>query len=428
MNTTVHDFLKNNLLLYDGSKGAYLQFQGLSGKEVPELWNVTHSDIVKEMYKQYIKAGSDIIQTNTFSANKISLHGHKLEEQSYVFCEEGVRLAKEAAGEKLVAASAGPTGKILMPLGDLSFEEAVSAYAEMATSFEKAGADFIHFETFTDLSELRAAMIGAKSVSSLPILVSFSFENNGRTLTGTPPSVCALVARALGAVAVGANCSGGPESLVKPIQEMYHAVGAPLLVKPNAGLPQKVDNKIVFSETPEDFASYCSIFVENGVRLIGGCCGTMPEHISALNKVRQGLSFENQQFASQEAIASSQMVSSLDFSSSMLAHLLVDAELFAQEDYDSIFDEVSEMDEEIVLLDFSALEDATEDMVAEFVSNYAVYIKKPTVIKTSDEKLATAFLRYYPGVLGVTADSNFNNKMQILSFYGAKEISWEETI
>ncbi len=277
--------IENRILIHDGSKGYLLQKMGLKGGECGELWNLTNRDAVLDVYRSYIEAGSDVIQTNTFPGNRIHLQKYSLADKTYEINYWGAKLAREAAGEeRYVCASIGPSGLLFEPSGELSFDKAYEVYCEQVKAVADGGADIINFETFTDLAEIRAALLAAKDTADLPVICSLAFENGGRTLMGTDPYIAVLVLKSLGADLVGANCSFGPEHMEGIVRDMYEAGGGYLSVKPNAGLPQVIDGSVSYVETAEHFAQATSQFVRYGARLIGGCCGSTPEFIKALKE------------------------------------------------------------------------------------------------------------------------------------------------
>ena len=272
-------------LLYDGSKGVMLQRLGLSGGEASELWNVTHADQVREVHAQYVAAGADVIQTNTFPGNRVTLARHGLAGRCAELNSAGVRLAREAAGpSRWVAASVGPSGGLFEPAGDLTFDSAYDLYAEHAAVLAAAGADLIHFETFGDLAELRAAILAARERTGLPVIATATFEGGGRTLSGNSPEACAVVCESLGAAFVGANCSTGAEGMVPVLEAMARVATGPLVAKANAGMPEIVGGSVVYRESAGHFASFTAPFLAAGVRLLGGCCGTTPEFVAELRR------------------------------------------------------------------------------------------------------------------------------------------------
>ncbi|MEJ2745478.1 MAG: homocysteine S-methyltransferase family protein, partial [bacterium] len=275
--------VKERILVGDGAMGTMLQEGGLPEGGCPEEVVLSRPKLILSIHERYIDAGADIIETNTFGANRYKLAEYRLgEEVERINCE-AVRLAREAAkGRAYDAGSVGPLGKQLAPLGDLKFGEAVEAFREQLSALASAGVDLIFLETISDLREAKAALVAAGDISGLPIVAHMTFGEGGRTLTGTPADVAAVVLSKMGAAAVGANCSTGPEEMLPVMESMAAVTPALLSVFPNAGLPELVGGKTVFRESPDDMASFVERFVGLGVNVIGGCCGTTPAHISAM--------------------------------------------------------------------------------------------------------------------------------------------------
>ncbi len=273
-----------NILLADGALGTYLQAQGLPGGTPPELWNVERPDTVRAMHQAYLDAGAQILTTNTFSANRYrmpdDIAGHSRAE----LARRGVELARQVAGDGAwVAGSMGPTGKLLEPLGDLACEDAEDAYAEQAGLLAEAGADLILVETMSDVTEARAALLGAKRATGLPVFVTFSFDATGRTMMGALAAEVVREMQALGANAVGANCGEGIEAVSTAIRFMRSATSLPLIAQPNAGLPKlQATGETTYDSTPDEFAAQVPQLVELGARVVGACCGSTPAHIQAL--------------------------------------------------------------------------------------------------------------------------------------------------
>ncbi len=268
-------------LLLDGAMGTQLQAAGLELGQRPETLCFTAPEVVKQVHRRYLDAGSAVIYANTFQAN-----AHKLAGTGYSVADTvraAVRLAKEAAedSEALVALDVGPIGELLEPLGTLRFEEACALYREMVEAGADAGADLVVFETFTDLYDLKAAVLAAKESTGLPILATMTFEENGRTFTGTTVPAMALTLEGLGVDALGFNCSLGPAELLPLVEELAQWTNLPLVLKPNAGLPDPATNE--YTITPADFVAQMLPCVRLGVRILGGCCGTTPEFIRQLN-------------------------------------------------------------------------------------------------------------------------------------------------
>ncbi len=283
-------WLRKRIVILDGAMGTMLQERGLRPGECPELFGLEHPEVLEEIHGLYVEAGADIIQTNTFGANRFKLAEYGLQDRVAEVNKAAVRVAKKVAGSKaLVAIDIGPTGRLLRPAGDATFDELYEAFREQVLAGAEAGADVVSIETMTDLGELRAAVIAARENTDLPILAHLTFEPNKRTLMGTTPGGAALALEALGVTALGANCSGGPEELLGVIEEMARVTQAFLSVEPNAGLPRLEGEKVIFPESPESMARHALRLREGGANIIGGCCGTTPAHIRAMAEALRGL-------------------------------------------------------------------------------------------------------------------------------------------
>lgn len=278
--------LGKELLFFDGAMGSLLQKRGLAAGAQPEPWCIEKADEIKEIHLEYLKAGADILTTNTFGGNRYKMEplGYKAGE----IAAAGIRCAKAAIKEfggdreKYAALDIGPTGKLLKPNGDTSFEEAYEVFSEIAIAGEKAGADLILLETFTDTYELKAAVLAAKENTSLPVFATCSFDDKGKLLTGADPLAAIALLEGLGVDALGINCSMGPDEMRGVFLQYAKYASLPIIINPNAGLPVLVDGNTVYNVLPEDFAESCRFFAENGAAVMGGCCGTTPEHIQKL--------------------------------------------------------------------------------------------------------------------------------------------------
>ena len=277
------------LKIFDGAMGTMLQASGLTNRECPEYYAISHPEIVADIHRQYRLAGADILETNTFGASPLKLAHFGLADETEKINAAAARVARQAAGGALVAGSIGPSGRLLAPLGEQDFDEAAEGFARQIRGLEQGGVDFLLVETIIDLQEMRAALLAAKSVTRLPVFCQLSFDDNGRTVTGTDPETAACVLTALGAAAVGMNCSLGPEQLVPLVRQMAQATHLPITVQPNAGMPYLVDGKTVFPMSPEAMAGWVPALVEAGATYLGGCCGTTPAHIRAMKDVLAGL-------------------------------------------------------------------------------------------------------------------------------------------
>ncbi len=267
--------LNKNVVLLDGAMGTMLQNAGLEAGAAPELLNIENPELIESVHKKYVDAGSDIVYANTFGANRYKLKNHSVEK----IVSAGVAIAKKACGENaLVALDIGPIGQLLEPSGTLSFEEAYDIFKEQIIAGRDA--DVIVFETMTDLYELKAGVLAAKENSDKPIICTMTFEENYRTFTGCCVSSMELVLNGLGVDAMGINCSLGPAQLAPICEELLKWTDIPVVLKPNAGLPDPVTGK--YDVTPQDFANQMKLAASHGVKIFGGCCGTTPEYIAAV--------------------------------------------------------------------------------------------------------------------------------------------------
>ena len=277
-------FLNENIVILDGGMGTLLQAQGLGAGEAPERWNLTHPDAITAIHRAYYEAGSHVVSTNTFGANPLKFNEEELE-AIVAAAVANARAAQVGIDHPTyVALDIGPSGKLLKPLGDLDFEDAVTAFAAVVKLGVKYGVDAILIETFNDCYETKAAILAAKENSDLPILVSNAYGADGKLMTGASPAAMVALAEGLGVDAIGANCSLGPRQLAGVMKELLANASIPVLLKPNAGLPRVEDGKTVFDVSPADFADAVTALVKDGVRVVGGCCGTTPDYIRALSE------------------------------------------------------------------------------------------------------------------------------------------------
>ena len=277
-------YLENNLTILDGGMGTLLQKAGLAPGELPERWNLTHADEVTAIHRAYFDAGSNVVNTNTFGANILKFSTDELDDIIRAAAENARAAAAQSVGtqEKFVALDIGPTGKLLKPLGDFDFEDAVAVFAETVKLGVKYGVDLITVETMNDSYETKAALLAAKENSDLPVLVSCAFGEDGKLMTGASPAAMVALLEGMGADAIGVNCSLGPKALAPVVREYLRLASVPVLLKPNAGLPTVVDGETVYNVAPHEFAREVAALVHDGVRVAGGCCGTTPDYIQAL--------------------------------------------------------------------------------------------------------------------------------------------------
>ena len=279
--------LKRRLIVFDGAMGTMIQRYGLKPGQPPETFNILRPEIIEEIHRQYIEAGADVITTNTFGANELKLKGTGYTVEQVI--TQAVVLARRAAGSRWVALDMGPIGQLMEPMGSLSFEQAYELYARQVKAGVQAGVDIILIETLGDLYEAKAAVLAAKENSSLPVICTLTFDQSGRTLTGADPLTAVVVLEGLGVDALGVNCSLGPEGLLPIVKQFISYSSLPVLVQPNAGLPQMVDGRAVYPLTPDAFQSHILTMIQMGVRLVGGCCGTTPDFIRAIRQTVDGL-------------------------------------------------------------------------------------------------------------------------------------------
>ncbi len=289
---TFSQFLKEKIVLLDGGMGTLLQARGLALGELPERWNLSKPDAVKEIQTAYFSAGSNVVCTNTFGANTLKFSQDELREtiRAAVEIANCARRESEGVHEKFVALDVGPLGKLLKPLGSLDFEDAVSIFKKTVEIGVECGVDLVVVETMNDAYETKAALLAVKETCDLPVIVTNAYGEDGKLTTGATPSAMVALLEGMGVDALGANCSLGPKQLRPIVEELLAVSSVPVVVKPNAGLPKFVDGKTVFDVDEKEFSKTVADFVKMGARVVGGCCGTTPTHIQALAQALAGVS------------------------------------------------------------------------------------------------------------------------------------------
>lgn len=277
---------------FDGGYGSLFQERGLLPGELPESWNHTHEDTVVSLHREYIEAGCEILKTNTFGANRFKWNGEELEG----VISKAVELARRAVAESgrtnvKIALDVGPTGKLLQPLGDLSFEDAVDAFRETIAFGVAQGVDLILIETMNDSLETKAAVLAAKETCDLPIFVTNAYDENGKLMTGATPAAMVAMLEGLGVDALGINCSLGPEQMLPVVEELLACASIPVIVNPNAGLPVLEKGKTTYTISPDEFSDTMQEMARMGVSVLGGCCGTTPSYIRAVREKTEDLPF-----------------------------------------------------------------------------------------------------------------------------------------
>ena len=394
--------LNNRFLIFDGAMGTSLQKYGLAAGELPELLNFSNPEMIEKIHREYVEAGADVVTTNTFGANRLKLSGKA--EVEDVICE-AVKIAKKS-GAKYVALDLGPTGQVLEPIGTLTFDEAYELYAEQVIAGAKAGADIVIIETMSDLLEIKAAILAVKENSDLPIFATMTFGEDGRTFMGTSPENMAITLSSLGASALGVNCSLGPNELLCTVEKICKFSTKPVIVQPNAGLPKVIDGKTVFEVTPKDYAEAIAKMIDMGVEIIGGCCGTTPEHIKAVKELTLGKELVKRNVLPVSAVTSGQNAVVLDKTTAIIGERINPTgkpklkEALRNLDFDYIVSEaVAQQNAGADILDVNAgLPEIDEPCVLKAVVKKLQSITPlPLQIDSSDAKAVEGAVRVYCG-------------------------------
>ncbi|MDP4132445.1 MAG: homocysteine S-methyltransferase family protein [Bacillota bacterium] len=392
----------DEFLLFDGGMGTMLQERGLKAGSIPELYNISNPQIIKNIHKEYVDSGCDVITANTFGASRHKLAGKSTPDE---VISAGVRLAKES-GAKYTALDIGPTGALLKPLGTMSFDEAYSLFEEQVKAGAKAGADLIIIETMSDLLETKAAILAAKENCSLPVFATMTFDSDGRTFLGTDPKTAAIVLSSLGVDGAGVNCSLGPEELFPIVKEFVKYSKVPVIVQPNAGLPVIENGYTVFKITPDEFAESIKKMLPLGVSVVGGCCGTTPAHIAKLKKLIDGKKPYAREITSQSFITSWQKTVTLDNSTAIIGERINPTgkkklkEALKARDYDYIIGEaISQQEAGADILDVNAgLPDIDEaKTLTEIIAEIQSVSHLPLQIDSTDPSAVEAAVRSYNG-------------------------------
>ncbi len=288
---SILDLLQRKVVLFDGGMGTELYRRGIFINRCFEETNISQPELVKEIHNDYIKAGAEVIETNTFGANRFKLKRFNLSDKLYDIVRKGAEIAREVAGsEVLVAGSIGPLGVQIEPLGPIAREEAQEYFQEVIKPLLDGGVDLLIFETFINIDELRQAVKAAKKITNLPVIAQITIDEDGNTLTGTKPETTIEELESIGADIIGVNCTVGPQVMLNWLESVRSLTGLPISIMPNAGKPKNVDGRNIYLASPEYFAEYTKLMVQAGANIVGGCCGTGPEHIKRMASAISALS------------------------------------------------------------------------------------------------------------------------------------------
>ena len=429
------DLIKNGPIILDGATGTNLQKAGMPTGVCPEQWILDHKDVLLQLQKSYKEAGSKIVYAPTFSGNRIKLEEYGLEQEIKKINTELVKLSKEAMGEDgYVAGNITMTGEQLYPMGSLSFEELVDIYKEQAGYMIEAGVDLFVVETMMSLAETRAAVIAIKEICDLPVMVSMTYNEDGRTLYGTDPETAVVVLQSLGVDMIGTNCSTGPKEMVEILKKMRPYANVPLFAKPNAGLPELVDGETVYQMTPEEFASYGVELVKSGAAVVGGCCGTTPAHMKALYEAIKDMEVPEVNKEYKRALASERKTLDIDIN----GRFLVVGERINPTGKKKLQEQLREGNLELVLEMAESQEENGADildinmgmngidekeMMLKAMHEVARAVNLPLCIDSSHVDIIEAALREYPGralINSISLESGkFEPLIPIAKKYGA---------
>lgn len=402
------EFLNNNIVFLDGGMGTLLQARGLMPGEHPEMWNITHADVITDIHRAYFDAGSNVVCTNTFGANIIKFCENDLEAIIKAAVSNAMQAREKSTSEqpKFIALDIGPTGKLLKPLGDLDFEDAVEVFAKTVRIGTKCGVDLIIIETMNDSYETKAALLAAKENSNLPVIVSNAYEEDGKLMTGASPAAMVAMLEGMGADAIGANCSLGPIQLRPVVEELLKCASVPVILKPNAGLPKEDNGKTVFDIKPQAFSQEIREDIKKGVRVVGGCCGTTPEYIKAVVDIALDIDVQNLTDKNLTVVSSYSHAVTFGEAPILIGERINPTgkkrlrQALVENDIGYILNEGSGQQEKGVhILDVNVgITDINEEqMLKEVVSNLQAVINLPLQIDTANVQAMEQALRIYNG-------------------------------
>lgn len=443
-----HRLLERSKLILDGATGSNLQERGMPAGVCPEQWILENKDVLCGLQREYIRAGTNVLYASTFSGNRIKLAEYGLEDRLAQMNYDLVQISKEAVakekaeGSVYIAGDITMTGKQVEPIGPLPFEELVTIYREQIGCLADAGVDLLAVETMMSLQECRAAVIAAKETAAdLPVMVTLSFNEDGRTLFGTDPATAALVLTTLGADAIGVNCSAGPDKMLSVVRSMKRYTDLPIIAKPNAGLPQMVDGHTVYDMEPEVFAEHMLALAEEGADILGGCCGTTPEYIRQMtelfakkDRLRETSCYKRRDTVVRRALSSERFTQDIDLDGAFqiigerinpTGKKALQAEL--RQGCLDIVTEMAEAQQEAgaAILDVNMGMNGIDEkeMMLKAVKELSIVTDLPLSIDSSHVDVVEAALRIYPGRALINSISlepeKFEKLLPIAKKYGA---------
>jgi len=375
-------------LILDGANGTELQKRGYDGSKCTEAWVLEHPEVIIQLQKEYIEAGSDIVYAPTFGANRVKLEENGIFNMVGDFNKRLVGISKEAAeGKALVAGDIATSGKFLAPLGDITFSELYDIYREQAEAMEEAGVDLFVIETIMTVPDARAALLAVKDVSDKPVIVSFTCDENGRTLTGSDVRAALVVLQGMGIDAFGLNCSTGPAEMLEQAKRLRDLAEVPVAIKPNAGLPKTVDGETVYDCPPDEFVKHTKEFAELGAGLFGGCCGTGPEHIAKIAPELRGFELRKPDPQHRNKIVCATEKDVFILEAGIEAGEIIDC----GPDLEEKIRKANKSDSQIITIRISCEPDIDEFEAAQYA------IRKPLCIVCDDAALLSEALTLYQG-------------------------------
>ena len=375
-------------LILDGANGTELQKRGYDGSVCAETWVLEHPEVIQQIQKEYVEAGSDVVYAPTFGANRVKLEENGIFNQVADYNKRLTAVSREAVGDRaLVAGDIATTGKFLAPVGDVTFDELYDIYHEQAQALEEAGVDMFAIETIMTVPDARAALLAVRDVSDKPVLVSFTCDENGRTLTGTDVLAALTIMQGMEIDAFGLNCSTGPDKMLIQARRVAEYATVPVAIKPNAGLPQTVDGKTVYTCTPDEFVQYTGEFAAAGAVMFGGCCGTGPEHIRALRESVKGIELRKPDISDDGRIICATEKDMFILDKEMETGNIITC----GEDLEDRIREANRSEEKIMAVEIREAADLDEFEAAQYA------VRKPLCIVCDDADLLEQALRLYQG-------------------------------